>query len=244
MGTRAAEFSAKDSCPHARVLIHNASGLIHTRIEYADTLDFTVINDGAYDGQNSFRASLRREVENDISAEQFLSATCIGRIRVEYLSGLILVEDADAGKFIDRGVDQLVIVVHLTPSEVFLRERDMVVKVEVAAIGRHPLEAPAHAFLERFDLCQRCSRDRDIRYVVVFEMHQSPFDMVHLERAADAALLPFGAEHEMLDDQLTPAAEEVRECLFAVRPLKDIIFLDLHPGQLATFPTHLVAQPG
>jgi len=46
----------KDSCPYARVLIHNASGLIHTRIEYADTLDFTVINDGAYDGQNSFRA--------------------------------------------------------------------------------------------------------------------------------------------------------------------------------------------
>jgi hypothetical protein len=46
----------KDSCPHARVLTHNAFGLIHTRIEYADAIDFTVINDGAYDGQNSFRA--------------------------------------------------------------------------------------------------------------------------------------------------------------------------------------------
>ena len=48
----------------------------------------------------------------------------------------------------------------------------------------------------------------------------------------------------MLGDQLAPAAEEVRECLLAVRPLKDIFFLDLHPGQLATFPSYLVAQLG
>src|SRR4029434_774573 len=108
------------------------------------------------------------------------------------------------------------IVADVSTGEVLLGERDSVVEVEVAAIGRHPLEAPAHAFLERFDLCQGCSRDCDIRYVVVFEMCERTFDMVHLERAANAALLPFGTEHEMLDHQLAPAAKEVAECLFAV----------------------------
>jgi hypothetical protein len=49
----------KDSCPHARVLIHDASSLFHTRIEYADALDIPAIDDGAYDGQNSFRAQLK-----------------------------------------------------------------------------------------------------------------------------------------------------------------------------------------
>jgi hypothetical protein len=77
---------------------------------------------------------------------------------------------------------------------------------------------------------------------VVFEMHERAFDMVHLERAANAALLPFGTEHEMLDHQLAPAAKEVAECLFAVRPLKNITFFDLHPGQFTTFLAHLVAQ--
>ena len=72
-------------------------------------------------------ASLRGEVENNISAEQFLSATCIGRIRVEYLASLILVEDANAGKFIDRGVDQPV----LEPPTALLDEdafRDLIMK--------------------------------------------------------------------------------------------------------------------
>ena len=70
---------------------------------------------------------------------------------------------------------------------------------------------------------------------MMFEMHQGAFDMVHLERATDTALLPFGAEHEMLDDQLTPPTKKLCERLFPVRSVKDVVLLDLHPGQFAPF---------
>jgi hypothetical protein len=40
--------------------------------------------------------------------------------------------------------------------------------------------------------------------------------VVGVERAADASFLPIGAEHEVVDDQLTLAPEEVRERLRAV----------------------------
>ena len=43
----------------------------------------------------------------------------------------------------------------------------------------------------------------------MFEMHESVFDTVDLERTDDAALLPAGTEHKMLDDQLAAPVEEV-----------------------------------
>jgi len=43
----------------------------------------------------------------------------------------------------------------------------------------------------------------------MFEMHECALDVIDLERAADATLLPPGAEHKMFDDQLAAAVEEV-----------------------------------
>ena len=53
-----------------------------------------------------------------------------------------------------------------------------------------------------------------------------------------------GTEHEMLDDQLDAAVEKIGERLLAVRPVEDILLLDLDPRQLAPSGAELVAQPG
>src|ERR1700720_4735682 len=68
--------------------------------------------------------------------------------------------------------------------------------------------------------------------------------MVGVERAADAALLPPGTEHEMLDDQLAASVEEVSERLLALRAIENIGLFDLDPGQFAPLRAHLVAQSG
>ena len=48
----------------------------------------------------------------------------------------------------------------------------------------------------------------------------------------------------MIDDQLAPSVEEVRERLLAARPIEDIRLLDPLPGQLAALPAEVIAQPG
>src|SRR5260370_40163569 len=78
----------------------------------------------------------------------------------------------------------------------------------------------------------------------MFEMHESALDVVDLERAADAALLPAGAKHKMLDDQLAATVEEVSQHLRAVGSLEEVGLVDLDPRQLAAFGAQSVAQAG
>jgi hypothetical protein len=74
---------------------------------------------------------------------------------------------------------------------------------------------------------------------VVLEMLIGGVDVVGTERAADAALLPIGAEHEMLDDELVSALKQVSKRLLALDRVKDICLVDRDPRQLAP----LGAQP-
>src|SRR5260370_4662864 len=78
----------------------------------------------------------------------------------------------------------------------------------------------------------------------MFEMHESALDVVDLERAADAALLPAGAKHKMLDDQLAATVEEVSQHLRAVGSLEEVGLVDLDPRQFAAFGAQSVAQAG
>jgi len=118
------------------------------------------------------------------------------------------------------------------------------VPVEVVPVGRHPLEAPAHALLEGFDLRQRRARDREQGDVALREVPVRAVDVVGQERAAWAALLPPRTEHEVIDDQLAAPVEQVGEGLLPVRPLEDVALLDPHPGQLAALGAQPIAQPG
>src|SRR5439155_20664317 len=68
--------------------------------------------------------------------------------------------------------------------------------------------------------------------------------MIGHKRAALAALFPPGAEHEVIDDELTTPVEEVGERLLALGAVEHVILLDLEPRQLTPLPTELITQPG
>src|SRR5580704_10477908 len=66
-------------------------------------------------------------------------------------------------------------------------------------------------------------------------MHQRAVRMVHVERATGATLLPIRTEHEVIDNELAFAIEEVGECFLATRGIENVVLLDLDPGKLAAF---------
>src|SRR3546814_4040838 len=66
-------------------------------------------------------------------------------------------------------------------------------------------------------------------------------DVVGREGAADAAFLPVGGEHEVLDDELAAPVEEVGQRLPAFRGVEGVVLPDLHPGKRAALGGERVA---
>ena len=58
--------------------------------------------------------------------------------------------------------------------------------------------------------------------------------MVGDEGAGRASLLPLRVEHEVVDDQLTPAIEQIEKRAAAARPVERVVLFDPHHRQLAT----------
>src|SRR5215831_19454613 len=69
-------------------------------------------------------------------------------------------------------------------------------------------------------------------------------EIVRPERAVLAPRIPVGSKHEVVDDQLTSALEQVRQRLFSIWTVKDIILVQLHPRQLLPLMTQSIAQFG
>ena len=176
-----------------------------------------------------------RQIQDAVSAHHQLDTAAIDRIGVVDGAVGILVENTDARRF--RAAEGLhrVVVVHLALRDLLLGERHMEVMIEAAAVGRDPIEAPAHAFLERLDLGQRRARNGHHRHIARGQMREHAIRMVGHVRAAWAALLPARPEHEVLDDQLALTGEEVRERNPAAPAFEAIILLDLHPWQRPAF---------
>jgi hypothetical protein len=78
----------------------------------------------------------------------------------------------------------------------------------------------------------------------MFEMRENAVDMVRQKRAAHASLLPPRTAHEMVDNRLAAAGEELSERLLAVWLVEDLILLDYGPGQFAPLSAQLIAQTG
>jgi hypothetical protein len=55
--------------------------------------------------------------------------------------------------------------------------------------------------------------------------------------------VPRGPEHEVVDDELRPAIEEIAKGLGAGLGLETVVLLDQRPGKLPALPGELVAQP-
>src|ERR1700731_1835166 len=97
--------------------------------------------------QSLFVAAFGHEVEIVVSVHRRLGAACVSGVGVEDFSVLVLVKHADSGRFRTGECPQIEVIVHLALGEFLLGERHMIVSVEIVAVRRHPVEAPAHAFL-------------------------------------------------------------------------------------------------
>ena len=69
-------------------------------------------------------------------------------------------------------------------------------------------------------------------------------EVVGQERAGLASFFPVGSEHEMVDDQLAAAGEQIGERLRAVRAFEHVVLLDPFPRQFAALPAQFVPFPG
>jgi hypothetical protein len=78
----------------------------------------------------------------------------------------------------------------------------------------------------------------------MLQMDGQALEIVAPEGAALAALLPFGCEHEVIDDQLRLAGEQLRQSLAAVRAIERIGLVHPLPRERAAFGAELVAEPG
>src|SRR5262245_19232683 len=99
-------------------------------------------------------AALWSEIEIVVGTIEHIDAARVARVSVEHLTAVILVEDADSNLFRQRIGRNLVIVIRLPFSDLRRRERNLVVEIEIAAVGRNPREAPAHALLVGVNLRQ------------------------------------------------------------------------------------------
>src|SRR5262245_27244597 len=73
-------------------------------------------------------------------------------------------------------------------------------------------------------------------------MHDDAVEVVGPERTVRAPRAPAGVVHEVVDDELAAAVEEVGQALLAAGPLEDVGLGHLLPGQVAAGLTELVAQ--
>src|SRR5271156_4557810 len=72
-------------------------------------------------------------------------------------------------------------------------------------------------------------------------MHEASVEVISEIRAAFAALFPAGAEHEMVDDQLAAACEQLVERLFARWSVEHVALVDLDPRKFAALAAEFIA---
>src|SRR6266436_1270343 len=186
-------------------------------------------------------APFGHDIEPAIDRQEHLAAARVGGIGVVKRSVIVLAEDADARELIYPGIGPLLKVVEDAPLAGAVREGDVIVEVEIAGGRGDPAKLPAYPLAVGFELLHWSARDRDETDVVMLEMLARAVDLIAEQRTAGASLLPFGTEHEMIDDELTASVEQIAERHRAVDAFEDIVLLDLDPGERAPLLRQAVA---
>src|SRR6516165_3180553 len=83
----------------------------------------------------------------------------------------------------------------------------------------------------------------DHRHVPMVQVDDRTVEAVGPTRTVRTSRIPVSMEHEMIDDQLTPAIEQLRQSLFAIGTVELVFLLDRLPSQRPTRLAQLVAQP-
>ena len=123
----------------------------------------------------------------------------------------VLVEDAGARQLIHPGIGLLREIVEDDPLARAVREGDVIVEVEIAGGRGDPAKLPAHPLPVGFELGDRPARDRDEADVVMLEVLPRAVDLIREQRTAGASLVPFGTEHEVIDNELAAPVEQFAE---------------------------------
>jgi hypothetical protein len=204
---------------------------------------YRVAHPGHRKGEPVLVASFGRDVEEVIGADEHVEPAPIAGIGVEHVALVVLVERAGARALLARKIiHELVIIHHLAAGFFLGRRRHLIVVVEIAAERRHPGEFPTHAFFESLDLDERRARDDDETDIALRQMDGGAVEMIGQVGTVRAAGFPARAEHEVIDDQLALAAEQVGERRFAVRGVEHIFLFDFFPRQFAAFLAQRVAR--
>src|SRR5438034_59753 len=153
----------------------------------------------------------------------------------------VFVEHTQPRKFVAHEFSHRVVVIHLVLLLIFLGERNVIVKIEITAVRRYPLEPPVHALFVWRELGQRRTRNDNQSYVAMREVPVRPVKMISQIGAAFATLFPARTEHEMINNQLAAALEQIGQSLFSLWAIKDILLLDLGHREFAPRRTKRVA---
>ena len=128
--------------------------------------------------------------------------------------------------------------------QLLLGVQEAEVAVEVAAAARDPVDAPAHPLPVGEELLERRAGGEQQRGVPGLQVGDLGIERVRDRGADRAACLVGRPEHEVVDEQLGAAVEEIGERLRAVLGLEPVVLLDRDPRQLAPLPGQLVAAAG
>src|SRR5436190_12853989 len=107
---------------------------------------------------------------------------------------------------------------------------DAEVDVEFALERRVPRDGPTHGGPVGLDLGHRRSGDEREGRVAGMQVGEVA-DLVDEHGAAVAAGLLVRAEHEVVQEQLPPALEEIGQRGLALRSVEDVALVDVHPRQ-------------
>src|SRR5215469_12522430 len=75
------------------------------------------------------------------------------------------------------------------------------------------------------------------------EMDDGAVEALRMHCASRTAGIPVRPEHEMVDEKLRAAGEEIAQRLLPRLGVEDVVLVDAHPGQLPAPACQLVALP-
>src|ERR1700704_3765638 len=183
-------------------------------------------------------AAQRGQVQEPVSAQHDIGAYPVGRIRVVD-PAVVANEDTDAlpvgtvGRHVSQplALEGGFVFVVVFDRRYRLVVADMQVVVEVTALRRVPRQVPAHARLELAQTLIRRARHQHQRGIRTLIQVDRIWHVVHSERATRATLVDVVQPHEVVDDELAAAFEQIDEPDCALWALERIVLVDLDGGK-------------